>query len=109
MCRACDFIFFVNDTATTEIYPLSLHDALPIWRGSGAGEADPIQNLSRKHYLKEIFLDSATTAAVLSVVPTSPDTRNPLPIEEASETIDTVNRLANSKRAVIHEIGRAHV
>src|SRR3712207_7025894 len=72
MCRACDFIFFVNDTATTEIYPLSLHDALPIWRGSGAGEADPIQNLSRKHYLKEIFLDSATTAAVLSVVPTSP-------------------------------------
>src|SRR3712207_7569195 len=24
-------IFFFNDTATTEIYPLSLHDALPIW------------------------------------------------------------------------------
>src|ERR1044071_10049364 len=23
--------FFVNDTATTEIYTLSLHDALPIW------------------------------------------------------------------------------
>ncbi|HEX8084227.1 MAG TPA: hypothetical protein VF529_08045 [Solirubrobacteraceae bacterium] len=71
-------------------------------RGSGAGEVDPIQNLSRKHYLKEIFLDSATSAAVLSVVPTSPDTRNPLPIEEAAETIDTVNRLAKSKRAVMH-------
>src|SRR2546430_5616247 len=30
--------FFFNDTATTEIYPLSLHDALPIWirrRSSG--------------------------------------------------------------------------
>src|SRR5256885_12854931 len=26
--------FFFNDTATTEIYTLSLHDALPIW---GAG------------------------------------------------------------------------
>ena len=25
------FIFFFNDTATTEIYTLSLHDALPIW------------------------------------------------------------------------------
>src|SRR5256884_9806629 len=25
-----DFIFFFNDTATTEIYTLSLHDALPI-------------------------------------------------------------------------------
>src|SRR5258705_10113325 len=24
------FFFFFNDTATTEIYPLSLHDALPI-------------------------------------------------------------------------------
>src|SRR5256885_12249259 len=27
--------FFFNDTATTEIYTLSLHDALPIWRGPG--------------------------------------------------------------------------
>src|ERR1039458_10720954 len=27
------FFFFFNDTATTEIYTLSLHDALPIWRG----------------------------------------------------------------------------
>src|SRR5437588_12505281 len=28
--------FFFNDTATTEIYTLSLHDALPIFAGSGA-------------------------------------------------------------------------
>src|SRR2546429_1601631 len=27
---SCIFFFF-NDTATTEIYTLSLHDALPIW------------------------------------------------------------------------------
>src|SRR5215813_15506002 len=26
----CCFVFFFNDTATTEIYTLSLHDALPI-------------------------------------------------------------------------------
>src|SRR2546429_9581086 len=26
--------FFFNDTATTEIYTLSLHDALPIWRSA---------------------------------------------------------------------------
>src|SRR5690348_17984835 len=26
----CHFFFFFNDTATTEIYTLSLHDALPI-------------------------------------------------------------------------------
>src|SRR2546426_12180466 len=42
------FLFFFNDTATTEIYTLSLHDALPIWsffdqgRNSGAqGRAPP--------------------------------------------------------------------
>src|SRR5258707_13321784 len=28
------FFFFFNDTATTEIYTLSLHDALPICRSS---------------------------------------------------------------------------
>src|SRR5437764_12221472 len=45
--------FFFNDTATTEIYTLSLHDALPIWRvrrlrhgaaagcPGGAGRAPP--------------------------------------------------------------------
>src|SRR3712207_6987887 len=27
--------FFFNDTATTEIYTLSLHDALPIWPAPG--------------------------------------------------------------------------
>src|SRR3712207_7072929 len=31
------FIFFFNDTATTEIYTLSLHDALPICEGIGGG------------------------------------------------------------------------
>src|SRR2546429_8252447 len=29
--------FFFNDTATTEIYTLSLHDALPISRSGGQG------------------------------------------------------------------------
>src|SRR2546430_16246877 len=31
------FFFFFNDTATTEIYTLSLHDALPICVPAGAG------------------------------------------------------------------------
>src|SRR5690242_21904385 len=36
----CSFFsfFFFNDTATTEIYTLSLHDALPISRGEPVGE-----------------------------------------------------------------------
>src|SRR5256885_7061983 len=32
----CLYFFFFNDTATTEIYTLSLHDALPIWRHADA-------------------------------------------------------------------------
>ena len=46
------FFFFFNCTATTEIYPPSLHDALPIWggrRGGGGGgggeDSDPYHNM----------------------------------------------------------------
>src|SRR2546430_10282091 len=34
-------LFFFNDTATTEIYTLSLHDALPISRGRTRGRGAP--------------------------------------------------------------------
>src|ERR1044072_2227619 len=37
----CAFSFFVNDTATPEIYPLSLHDALPISPSSPHARDDP--------------------------------------------------------------------
>src|SRR2546427_1299717 len=44
--------FFFNDTATTEIYTLSLHDALPISRAvvdlSGRSYADVTLDLSRE-------------------------------------------------------------
>src|SRR3712207_8045306 len=40
-------VFFFNDTATTEIYTLSLHDALPIFcRGSGR----PLGRFSRRRW-----------------------------------------------------------
>src|SRR5438552_19096462 len=35
------FFFFFNDTATTEIYTLSLHDALPIWDNRPAQRPSP--------------------------------------------------------------------
>src|SRR2546430_10148258 len=37
--------FFFNDTATTEIYPLSLHDALPICTRVGREEFTGLQHL----------------------------------------------------------------
>src|ERR1019366_1738426 len=36
----CYSFFFFNDTATTEIYTLSLHDALPIYGASGGETKD---------------------------------------------------------------------
>src|SRR5436190_12162504 len=37
------FFFFFNDTATTEIYTLSLHDALPIAQRLGPGQHPRLQ------------------------------------------------------------------
>src|SRR5947199_3592085 len=34
-------LFFFNDPPTTEIYTLSLHDALPIWHRKTSPRADP--------------------------------------------------------------------
>src|SRR5436853_7499290 len=40
LCSCCFVFFFFNDTATTEIYTLSLHDALPISRSHRRGSHD---------------------------------------------------------------------
>src|ERR1051326_775553 len=66
------FLFFFNDTATTEIYTLSLHDALPIWgrspRAGGRGVShaargglDPSRSPARDHGRQDLagFRDSA--------------------------------------------------
>ena len=37
--KVCVCFFFFNDTATTEIYTLSLHDALPIFKGMFLAQA----------------------------------------------------------------------
>ena len=53
----CVFFFF-NDTATTEIYTLSLHDALPIWiqrtRKRIAKDADRLDGLLLPHVQRKV-------------------------------------------------------
>ena len=44
------FFFFFNDTATTEIYTLSLHDALPIYEVF-AGQPQVLEALGRDHII----------------------------------------------------------
>src|SRR5439155_27295826 len=51
-------LFFFNDTATTEIYTLSLHDALPIFP-RGEGVDDRLRKRSAPFPLYEILLRDA--------------------------------------------------
>src|SRR6202167_1793744 len=53
MCFLCLFFFFFNDTATTEIYTLSLHDALPISVCRCASMLRPAGNKPRRLQLAD--------------------------------------------------------
>src|SRR3989449_9625646 len=61
-------IFFFNDTATTEIYTLSLHDALPISRGAdprrGGGHRDRHEAGALRQGLRVVGLQRAVSLAV---------------------------------------------
>src|SRR3712207_1180757 len=58
-------IFFFNDTATTEIYTLSLHDALPILREQAAGD-DVILHLL--HHYAPLWLAGILGAGIMAAV-----------------------------------------
>src|SRR4051812_50171685 len=45
LSRSATLLFFFNDTATTEIYTLSLHDALPISNSSSPPRSQPWKEL----------------------------------------------------------------
>src|SRR2546429_6712813 len=55
------FFFFFNDTATTEIYTLSLHDALPIYSRYflGSGKAEELRGIARAQQADVILVDHA--------------------------------------------------
>ena len=86
--------FFFNDTATTEIYTLSLHDALPIYQEAtqdvhesiSEGDGDETNSLGEK-------IASATDENALHL--------------QASVSQQTPHDVLAQKKPV--EIGRAHV
>ena len=65
------FIFFFNDTATTEIYTLSLHDALPICMRVGQRvqrhQADGVTPRERYHGLVCVMADFHCQMEVLAM------------------------------------------
>src|SRR5690348_18467769 len=59
----CFFFFFFNDTATTAIYTLSLHDALPIYQLLVRGEEDLV---AVRRVGGRVHVDVLSAAAQLS-------------------------------------------
>src|SRR5438309_6117282 len=53
------FFFFFNDTATTEIYTLSLHDALPIWSPDSYAKWDGHSGRFNLSLIKENLIQKA--------------------------------------------------
>src|SRR3989454_12494656 len=72
------FFFFFNDTATTEIYTLSLHDALPISAhvSGGVDEGRAVNHLS-------------TTDAIISASTTSCPSTYPSPLDRKSTRLNS--------------------
>src|SRR5256885_5738025 len=71
-------IFFFNDTATTEIYTLSLHDALPIsifdYMCVSASLEDRV--VEYVDHLHEHFVDPVVVRDGRYLVPTAPDRKS---------------------------------
>src|SRR3712207_7831419 len=63
--------FFFNDTATTEIYTLSLHDALPIY--SAFMVADRVDVISRQAGTEEATIWSSDGKGSYTVAPAAAD------------------------------------
>src|SRR3712207_7859977 len=88
------YIFFFNDTATTEIYTLSLHDALPIYNSS--------YNI-RLWYLSDVLLGLHQFYLIpLSICFVSHDTRSEEHTSELQSRQYLVCRLLLEKKTICH-------
>lgn len=128
-CLGAGGYFLREDTAYDEdaatqalggedfIFDVQTHHVSPerdwFWRNGAAatltyiapqarcGESPFVECFSQDHYLKELFLDSDTDVAVLSVLP-GDDDESPLRIEEMAETRALVEKLDGSPRLLLH-------
>src|SRR2546430_16673852 len=89
--RPCplSFLFFFNDTATTEIYTLSLHDALPILL------VEELAGLAREG--RRVRLETGTYAC-------QPQGRRSGPVDPRHDNRDAVRRRVDDERADAVEV-----
>jgi uncharacterized protein len=73
-----------------------------LWNPALERDRGTMDDVYLENYIKEIFLDSDTTVAVLSGIPSATDASNILPPDMMAQTRDLVNRLAASQRLVAH-------
>src|SRR3712207_8759069 len=69
-------MFFFNDTATTEIYTLSLHDALPIFSADHQNKPDVASSIARGWYDNDkvdAIMELTTSSVALAVQQLSKD------------------------------------
>src|SRR3712207_2363338 len=77
------YLFFFNDTATTEIYTLSLHDALPIFKDQVAQQAQAQgQDVDR-----DAAFEGALQQAGLTEEQLRQQIREQLPVQEVQERV----------------------
>jgi len=72
------------------------------WNRDLERDRGTMEDIYLENYIKEIFLDSDTTVAVISGIPSATDAGNILPPNKMAETRDIINRLATSQRLVAH-------
>src|SRR3712207_7133471 len=100
-------VCFFNDTATTEIYTLSLHDALPISQAPPIrGEAGHAPAAPMGHPEAGLGVDRHPVRMAL---PLREADELPLPGRPAVVHIEGVDDAHRAVGAVHDEIGRAHV
>jgi uncharacterized protein len=78
-------------------------------RPSPKGIEGSLEQLTRVHYVKEVFGDSDTVMAVISGVPSRDWDKNPLPPDQMVATRKYVNDIAGSQRVLSHGLLRPNL
>lgn len=76
-------------------------NALRSFPQGACGETDAAECYSADMFVKEVFLDSDTDLAVMSFVPSPPET-NPLSLQEAARAARLVEQLDGTHRLLLH-------
>src|SRR5258707_15552290 len=101
--------FFFNDTATTEIYTLSLHDALPIYRAEHLFAHDQALALYDAYHEKASACDVRIEAVLKELsIHRGRDHGSTPPASRRRNRTDQANALASDVRAAafeFHDLG----